>query len=154
MRTTLVLVILAALLVSGCQATEEAEPLDYAGWAATGPVETTESGLQYVIVEEGTGDIPADGSLVRVHYSGYLADDGQMFDSSVERGEPFAFTLGQGEVIQGWDEGVAMMKVGEKRKLIVPAALGYGDTGFPGVIPAGATLVFDVELLPEDEVVE
>jgi peptidylprolyl isomerase len=145
MREALICCALAAVLLSGCG--ESSEPLDYPGEPATGEVQTTDSGLQYVILQEGEGEVAENGQLVSVHYSGYLVDDGSMFDSSVERGTPFTFTLGASEVIPGWDEGVALMKVGEKRKLIIPSDLAYGDQGFPGAIPGGATLVFDVELL-------
>jgi len=106
----------------------------------------TESGLEYILVEEGSGIKAAAGSTVNVHYTGYL-EDGTMFDSSVKRGQPFSFVLGMGRVIKGWDEGVAMMKVGDKVRLIIPSDLGYGERGAGGVIPPNATLVFDVELL-------
>ena len=106
----------------------------------------TASGLEYVEITEGTGASPKTGDTVSVHYTGWLKS-GQKFDSSVDRGEPFAFPLGKGRVIKGWDEGVGTMKVGGKRKLIIPAHLGYGDRGAGGVIPPGATLVFEVELL-------
>lgn len=108
--------------------------------------QTTPSGLGYVIDQPGTGAQAQAGQSVSVHYTGWLTD-GTKFDSSRDRGEPFEFTLGQGEVIQGWDEGVAGMQIGEKRTLVVPAALGYGDQGAGGVIPPNATLVFKVELL-------
>jgi peptidylprolyl isomerase len=106
----------------------------------------TASGLQYEILKEGSGTSPKAGDRVKVHYVGTLTD-GKKFDSSRDSNQPFVFTLGQGEVIRGWDEGVAGMKVGETRKLIVPPDLGYGPAGFPGVIPPNATLVFEVELL-------
>ena len=106
----------------------------------------TATGLEYVEIVEGTGPRPKPGETVSVHYTGWLKS-GQKFDSSVDRGEPFEFPIGKGRVIKGWDEGVATMKVGAKRKLIIPAHLGYGDRGAGGVIPPGATLVFEVELL-------
>jgi peptidylprolyl isomerase len=106
---------------------------------------TTPSGLQYVEVQEGTGPQPEKGQTVVVHYTGTLTD-GSKFDSSRDRNQPFSFRIGAGQVIQGWDEGLATMKVGGKRKLIIPPALGYGDRGV-GPIPGGATLNFDVELL-------
>lgn len=107
---------------------------------------TTDSGLKYYDLVEGTGATPTQGQTVVVHYTGWL-EDGTQFDSSVESGQPFSFALGTGSVIPGWDEGVATMKVGGKRQLVVPAALGYGESGAGGVIPPGATLIFEVELL-------
>jgi len=107
---------------------------------------TTPSGLKYVDHVVGTGDAPKSGQQVRVHYTGTLVD-GKKFDSSVDRGQPFAFQLGKGQVIKGWDEGIASMKVGGKRTLTIPPELGYGARGFPGAIPPNAMLIFDVELL-------
>ncbi len=108
---------------------------------------TTDSGLQYWEIKAGTGDTAVAGNRVRVHYTGWL-EDGKKFDSSVDRGQPFAFSLGAGEVIRGWDEGVAGMKVGGKRQLRIPPELGYGARGTGGgLIPPNATLIFDVELL-------
>ena len=107
---------------------------------------TTESGLQYYDLEEGSGDSPNEGEMVAVHYTGWL-EDGTMFDSSLLRGQPFAFPVGMGQVIPGWDEGVASMNVGGKRQLVIPAELAYGDKGAGGVIPPDATLIFEVELL-------
>lgn len=107
---------------------------------------TTPSGLQYVELEEGTGATPQTGQTVVVHYTGTL-EDGTKFDSSRDRGQPFRFKIGVGQVIKGWDEGVGTMKVGGRRKLIIPAELGYGARGAGGVIPPNATLIFDVELL-------
>jgi len=106
----------------------------------------TASGLQIIDIEVGTGDSPQSGQTVEVHYTGWLAD-GTKFDSSLDRGQPFSFVLGAGRVIAGWDEGVASMKVGGKRRLIIPPELGYGESGYPPVIPANAELTFDVELL-------
>ncbi len=108
---------------------------------------TTASGLQYIDLQEGTGAAPAVGERVIVNYTGWLQADGTKFDSSVERPAPFDFILGTGGVIKGWDEGVATMKVGGKRRLIIPPDLGYGALGSPPTIPENATLVFDVELL-------
>lgn len=108
---------------------------------------TTPSGLQYQEIEVGTGEKPKAGQDVIVHYTGWLESNNEKFDSSVDRGQPFTFTLGQGMVIKGWDEGLASMSIGGKRRLIIPAALGYGPRGAGGVIPPNATLVFDVELL-------
>jgi peptidylprolyl isomerase len=106
----------------------------------------TPSGLQYVDVTVGAGPEPAVGKQVTVHYTGWL-QDGSQFDSSIERGQPFTFTIGQGQVIKGWDEGVMTMKVGGKRKLIIPPELAYGPQGAGGVIPPDATLIFEVDLL-------
>jgi FKBP-type peptidyl-prolyl cis-trans isomerase FkpA len=107
---------------------------------------TTESGLKYEELTEGTGEEAVAGAQVSVHYTGWLTD-GQKFDSSKDRDEPFEFSLGAGMVIRGWDEGVQGMKVGGVRKLTIPPALGYGVRGAGGVIPPNATLVFEVELL-------
>ena len=111
-----------------------------------GTTVTTASGLQYVVLQQGNGAVATAGHMVTVHYTGWLTN-GTKFDSSVDRGQPFQFGLGQGQVIKGWDEGVAGMKVGEKRKLIIPPNLGYGPRGAGNVIPPDATLIFDVELL-------
>jgi peptidylprolyl isomerase len=105
----------------------------------------TASGLKYIVVEKGTGKEAQSGSKVKVHYTGYF-ENGDIFDSSVERGQPFEFNLGQGQVIKGWDEGVALMQVGGKTRLIVPYQLAYGENGY-GPIPPKAKLIFDVELI-------
>jgi peptidylprolyl isomerase len=110
---------------------------------------TTASGLQYADITVGTGAEPKAGSRVTVHYTGTL-ENGTKFDSSVDRGQPFAFTIGIGQVIAGWDEGVMSMKVGGKRRLIIPSNLGYGARGAGNAIPPNATLLFDVELLRVD----
>ncbi len=107
---------------------------------------TTPSGLKYTDIKPGEGDAPARGDVVQVHYTGWL-EDGTKFDSSRDRNEPFEFSLGRGQVIPGWDEGTASMKVGGVRRLVVPANLAYGEEGAGGVIPPGATLTFEVELL-------
>ena len=109
----------------------------------------TESGLKYIILKEGTGKTPQAGQNVKVHYSGWFTD-GKLFDSSVERGMPFSFPLGAGRVIKGWDEGVALMKEGEKRLLVIPPELAYGSSGRPG-IPPNSTLVFEIDLLEVPE---
>ncbi|HEX8952107.1 MAG TPA: FKBP-type peptidyl-prolyl cis-trans isomerase [Polyangia bacterium] len=110
---------------------------------------TTSSGLQYIDEKVGDGAAPQKGKRVTVHYTGTLTD-GKKFDSSRDRGQPFKFVIGVGQVIAGWDEGVMSMKVGGKRKLIIPANLGYGARGAGGVIPPNAELHFDVELLGVD----
>ena len=111
---------------------------------------TTPSGLQYEDTVPGTGETATAGRRVRVHYTGWLYENGakgRKFDSSRDRGQPFEFPLGMGRVIGGWDEGVATMKVGGQRTLVIPPELGYGARGAGGVIPPHATLVFEVELL-------
>lgn len=112
---------------------------------------TRPSGLSYEILKHGNGEsTPKPGQRVKVHYTGWLDDagkPGKKFDSSVDRGTPFEFIIGVGQVIKGWDEGVLEMKTGEKRRLIIPAALGYGVRGAGAAIPPNATLIFDVELL-------
>jgi peptidylprolyl isomerase len=114
--------------------------------SVSGETTMTASGLQIIDIDVGSGQSPQTGQTVSVHYTGWLAD-GTKFDSSLDRGQPFSFTIGTGQVIDGWDEGVATMKVGGKRRLIIPPELGYGAGGYPPVIPANAELIFDVELL-------
>lgn len=130
--------VLAALLaVPAFAAKNETKP---------GKTVTTASGLKYIDQVVGKGASPVAGKPVKVHYTGTL-ENGTKFDSSVDRNQPFDFVIGVGQVIPGWDEGVMTMKVGGKRKLIIPAKLGYGARGAGGVIPPNATLLFDVELL-------
>lgn len=117
--------------------------------ATKGREVTTASGLEYVDLKVGEGPSPEAGRRVTVHYTGWLKS-GKKFDSSLDHGEPFTFVIGVGQVIKGWDEGVFSMKVGGKRKLIIPAKLGYGSGGAGGVIPPNATLIFEVELLKVD----
>ncbi len=120
--------------------------------AATNQVIEMPNGLKYTDTKTGDGAAAAGGNKVSVHYTGWLYNNGAKgakFDSSVDRGQPFQFTLGAHQVIAGWDEGVAGMKVGGKRTLIIPPELGYGARGAGGVIPPNATLMFDVELLGE-----
>jgi peptidylprolyl isomerase len=115
-----------------------------------GTTVTTPSGLKITDTVVGTGATPKPGQICVMHYTGWLYQNGakgQKFDSSVDRGRPFEFPIGQRRVIAGWDEGVATMKVGGKRTLIIPPDLGYGASGAGGVIPPNATLIFDVELL-------
>ncbi len=112
----------------------------------TGDGVKTASGLQYWDIKVGTGQEAKDGDKVKVHYTGWLTS-GKKFDSSVDAHQPYDFTLGKGDVIKGWDEGVAGMKVGGKRQLRIPPDLAYGEKGYPGVIPPNATLIFDVQLL-------
>jgi peptidylprolyl isomerase len=133
---------LAGIVAAGAPNTATAQ--------AVGKTVTTPSGLQITDTTIGTGATPRPGQICVMHYTGWLYQDGvkgKKFDSSVDRGQPFEFPLGQRQVIGGWDEGVATMKVGGKRTLIIPPALGYGARGAGGVIPPNATLIFDVELL-------
>ncbi len=112
----------------------------------TGDGIKTESGLQYWDIKVGTGEAAKSGDKVKVHYTGWLTT-GKKFDSSVDAHQPYDFTLGQGNVIKGWDEGVAGMKVGGKRQLRIPPELAYGESGYKTIIPPNATLIFDVQLL-------
>ena len=136
---------LALLLLAACSGGTTGAPAA-SKEAAVNQQVTTASGLKYIDNVVGTGPVAEKGKKVTVHYTGTLKD-GQKFDSSLDRGQPFTFTLGGGQVIKGWDEGVAGMKVGGKRRLIIPAELGYGARGAGGVIPPNAELTFDVELL-------
>lgn len=128
--------------IAGNNMTENTENIA----ANTEKTVTTDSGLKYVELKEADGATPKTGQTVVVHYTGTL-EDGTKFDSSRDRNSPFQFKIGVGQVIKGWDEGVGTMKVGSRRKLIIPPELGYGARGAGGVIPPNATLIFDVELL-------
>ena len=137
--------------LAGCSGKVERNVPDQHGFNASLGVDTTAmkktpSGLRYQDLAAGDGAVATAGKTVTVHYTGWLPN-GEKFDSSRDRNEPFSFTLGAGQVIAGWDEGVAGMKVGGRRKLVIPPDLGYGTAGAPPDIPPGATLVFDVELL-------
>jgi FKBP-type peptidyl-prolyl cis-trans isomerase len=142
MRRLLALLIVAAACRSGTRATGFSSELGIDTTAMT----KAAAGFWYTDVALGQGEVASAGRTVTVHYTGWLPN-GTKFDSSRDRGEPFAFTLGAGQVISGWDEGVKGMKVGGRRKLVLPPPLAYGDGGAPPAIPPGATLVFDVEVL-------
>lgn len=147
-RSLLALLVLAPL---ACGKADRKGDKATAGFSASLGVDTaamtrTPSGLRYQDLTPGQGAVATAGKTVSVHYTGWLPN-GEKFDSSRDRNQPFGFTLGAGEVIAGWDEGVAGMKVGGRRKLVIPPALGYGTAGAPPDIPPGATLVFDVELV-------
>lgn len=142
------LLLVAAIAIPACSQKDAKGPAETAAvesHAVQGQVKTP-SGLSYTDLVQGSGAQPVSGKSVKVHYTGWL-ENGTKFDSSLDHGQPFAFRIGTGEVIPGWDEGVMSMRVGGKRKLIVPAQLGYGASGAGGVIPPNATLIFEVELL-------
>jgi peptidylprolyl isomerase len=156
--------VLAATFATGCTGSVDAQ--GQGGVAGAGPGAATStastagaeekkvadeyqksaSGLQWKDLKVGEGVSPVTGQTVSVHYTGWLTD-GKKFDSSRDRGQPFQFVIGKGQVIKGWDEGVSTMKVGGRRELLIPPELAYGSRGFPGAIPPGSTLRFDVELL-------
>ena len=141
------LLLIAAVSIPACSEKESGSAPDKgaAVQSTVGAVKTA-SGLSYTDIVKGTGAAPISGKNVTVHYTGTL-ENGKKFDSSVDRGQPFVFRIGAGEVIPGWDEGVISMRVGGKRRLVIPSQLGYGAAGAGGVIPPNATLIFDVELL-------
>ncbi len=156
-RPMLLLAAIALLTLAGCASAPPPAPPTPAGAVAPAPAApapvapvvqevTTSSGLRYTDLLVGNGPLAEDGMRVAVHYTGWLTD-GTKFDSSLDRGQPFTFQLGAGQVIRGWDEGVRGMRVGGKRKLVIPPELGYGERGAGGVIPPNATLVFDVEFV-------
>ena len=144
-------VVLAAALVAATASADEKKsaPAEPEKKSESKMIKTS-SGLQYEDTKVGTGAAPQKGQTCVMHYTGWLWENGakgKKFDSSLDRGTPFSFPLGQGRVIKGWDEGVATMKVGGKRTLLIPPDLGYGARGAGGAIPPNATLLFEVELL-------
>lgn len=139
-------VVITALIIAQTPTHKGATSSTAAPTKVTGDGVKTASGLQYWDIKAGTGLVAKAGDKVKVHYTGWLTT-GKKFDSSVDAHQPFDFTLGAGEVIKGWDEGVAGMKVGGKRQLRIPPELGYGFDGQPPMIPQNATLIFDVQLL-------
>ncbi|MDH4156605.1 MAG: FKBP-type peptidyl-prolyl cis-trans isomerase [candidate division Zixibacteria bacterium] len=161
MKKTIILLGALVLFAAFCRADDDTKsktdstkietPADTTKTATEVPkIITTKSGLQYIDHVVGEGAVAEEGRVVRVHYTGWLDDNGkkgEKFDSSVDRKQPFSFLLGGGQVIPGWDEGVAGMKEGGKRELIIPSNLAYGDAGAGGVIPPKAKLIFEVELL-------
>ncbi len=146
-RLGLGLIILGMMVgCTGPAATDEPSATPSASLEPEETIVTTASGLQYIEIQAGTGPYPQKGDVVAVHYVGTLTD-GTEFDSSYRRGEPFVFPLGMGRVIKGWDEGIAMLRVGGKARLIIPPELAYGNRSVGGVIPPNSTLIFDVELV-------
>ncbi len=147
MRKTLFFIAIVALAATAVLAqSSSSKPDNSAPTKVTGKSTKAAGGLEYWDIKVGDGPTAVAGQTVTVNYTGWLTN-GKKFDSSLDRGEPFKFSLGRGQVIKGWDEGVAGMKVGGKRQLRIPPELGYGDRGAGGVIPPNATLIFDVELL-------
>lgn len=145
-RKLALILALAAVVMTSCKEQKEQPATATAPKADVAAMTKTASGLAYQDLKAGSGPAPTVGKQVKVHYTGWL-ENGTKFDSSVDRGEPLVFTIGVGQVIPGWDEGVLTMKTGGKRKLVIPANLGYGAAGAGGVIPPNATLIFEVELL-------
>ncbi len=143
--------LLTATLVACGSNDDNAEPSPTPRSVDDDAFTTTETGLKYHDFTVGDGATATAGNRVTVHYSGWLASDSTLFDSSIQRGQPFSFELGAGRVIRGWDQGVAGMQVGGERQLVIPPELGYGDQGAGDAIPPGATLIFEVELLSVDE---
>lgn len=142
--------ILLTVFLIGCESPKNLDTKNTQSESTKMEQKTTASGLKYEIIKEGSGESPEKGKRVSVHYTGWLDDNGKLgtkFDSSVDRGQPFNFVVGIGQVIKGWDEGVMLMKVGEKRRFFIPSNLAYGQSGIGRIIPPNATLIFDVELL-------
>jgi len=141
-----VLVSVALSAQTASRRTAPARPNTNAPTKVTGYGVKTDSGLQYWDIKIGTGQVANDGDKVKVHYTGWFTS-GKKFDSSVDANQPYTFTIGKGEVIKGWDEGVAGMKVGGERQLKIPPELAYGEAGYKNIIPPNAALIFDVQLL-------
>lgn len=147
------LLILAGVVIAACTEKEAGKPegaVPAAPATPAGMQKTTPSGLAYTDLVVGAGPSPVQGKGVKVHYTGWL-ENGTKFDSSYDRKEPFTFVLGAGMVIPGWDEALKTMKVGGRRKVVIPSQLGYGAEGAGGVIPPNATLIFEIELLDVDK---
>jgi FKBP-type peptidyl-prolyl cis-trans isomerase len=146
--TIATMVVLSVAIALSQASARKAQPVPgtKAPTKVTGDGIKTDSGLQYWDIKVGTGEEAKEGSQVKVHYTGWFTD-GKKFDSSVDANQPYQFTLGKGEVIKGWDEGVTGMKVGGKRQLRIPPELAYGEAGYKTIIPPNATLIFDVQLL-------
>ena len=146
----LILSVVLAAQTSSHKATPARVPNTNAPTKVTGDGVKTDSGLQYWDIKVGTGDEAKSGDKVKVHYTGWFTS-GKKFDSSVDARQPYSFTLGQGNVIKGWDEGVAGMKVGGKRQLRIPPELAYGEQGYKNIVPPNSALIFDVQLLAVGE---
>jgi len=152
MKSLWVLVLVVTVGFISCQQDQDKFAIKKQEKAASGipeitaAADTSETGLIVQIIEEGQGESAQMGDTVKVHYTGWLTN-GKQFDSSIPRKKPLDLTLGAGSVIQGWEEGIVGMRVGEKRRLTIPPYLGYGEEGYSPVIPPNATLIFDVELL-------
>ena len=146
MKTLIVTVVITLLGLAGLAIAQAAKPAAGGPTKVTGASTKTASGLEYWDIKVGTGAVATAGQHVKVDYTGWLTN-GKKFDSSVGTGKPFEFLLGGGQVIKGWDEGVAGMKVGGNRQLRIPPDLAYGAKGYPGAIPPSATLIFDVQLV-------
>lgn len=142
----IILALMAVFAVAQSAARKSTTPNTNAPTKVSGDGVKTPSGLVYWDIRVGNGEAAKEGSHVRVHYTGWLTN-GKKFDSSVDAGKPFDFTIGNGDVIKGWEEGITGMRVGGKRQLRIPPDLGYGAEGSPGAIPPNATLIFDVHLL-------